>query len=133
MWRSSPVRTPSPSDFASSGATIEPEPCIDQQAELVIVQGQRHRLLEQAAIDSKDLAQEDRRKSARFHGGPERSRHIGEDVRPILVTKLGQHRRFVCAPDNSEYVEITRQNRLKLASKLRILPRTCQSKTTAAI
>jgi hypothetical protein len=46
---------------------------------------------------------------------------------------LSQHQRFVCAPDNSEYVEITRQNRLKLASKLRILPRTCQSKTTAAI
>ena len=46
---------------------------------------------------------------------------------------LSQHRQLVCAPDNSEYVEITLQDRLKLVGKLRILPRTCQLITTAAI
>jgi hypothetical protein len=46
---------------------------------------------------------------------------------------LSQHRQFVCAPDNSEFVEITLQDRLKLAGQIRILPRTCQLKTTAEI
>ena len=40
---------------------------------------------------------------------------------------------FECAPDNSEYVEITLQDRLKLAGQIRILPRTRQLKTAAAI
>ena len=41
---------------------------------------------------------------------------------------LSRHQQFLCAPDNLEYVEITCQNRLKVTSKLRILPAPVNSK-----
>jgi len=73
-------------DFAP---LLSPE--VDQQADLLVGQGKRCALVEQAAVEAEHRLHEDGRETARLHRGPERAGHVGKRGDPALLPQPAEH------------------------------------------
>ena len=66
-------------------------PGVDQQADLLVGQGKRCGLIEQATIEAEHRLHENGRESARLHRGPERACHVGKRGDPALLPQPAEH------------------------------------------
>ncbi len=66
-------------------------PGVDQQVDLLVGQGKRCGLVEQATIEAEHRLHENGRETARLHRGPERAGHLGKRGDPALLTQPAEH------------------------------------------
>ncbi len=66
-------------------------PGVDQQADLLVGQGKRCGLIEQATVKAEHRLHENGRETARLHRGPERAGHFGKRGDPAFLSQPAEH------------------------------------------
>ncbi len=82
-------------------------PGVDQQPDLLVGQGKRRGLIEQAAVEAEHRLHEDGRETARLHRGPERAGHVGKRGDPAFLPQPAEHcREAVLLPIGMEWIGV---------------------------